>query len=237
MSYGSGRYITAEEKRAKAAKSLAKLKKKNSALAPVVIEGRTIAKSWWGKAWMDNLERYADYSNRIGRGKTYVRSNAVLDLQIQPGVVRSIVQGSRVKPYEVVIQIDEIPQEKWTKILGATQDKIASMEDLLGGKFPRELENLLFDSKEGLFPTPRQIKFGCSCPDWATMCKHVAAVLYGVANRLDQDPMLFFTLRGRDGQELITSSMEQTIDKMLQHAKDHSTREISEEEATGIFNI
>ena len=237
MSYGSGRYVTAEEKRAKAAKSLAKLKKKNSDLAPVVIQGSAIAKSWWGKAWMKNLERYADYTNRIGRGKTYVRSNAVLDLKIQNGEVHALVQGSRAKPYKLIIQINEIPEDKWTEILGLSQNKIASLEDLLAGKFPRELEELLFDEEAGLFPTPQEIQFGCSCPDWASMCKHVAAVLYGIANRLDQDPMLFFTLRGHDGQELIARSMELTIEQMLQHAKDHSSREIPEDEVAGIFKL
>lgn len=237
MSYGTGRYVTAEEKRAKAAKSLTKLKKKNSDLAPVVIEGRAIAKSWWGKAWMENLERYADYSNRVGRGKTYVRSNAVLDLKIQPGAVLALVQGSRAKPYEVVIQIDVITPAEWTRILELTKDKIASLEDLLAGKFPRELEALLFDANAGLFPTPRQIGFGCSCPDWASMCKHVAATLYGIANRLDQDPMLLFTLRGRDGQELITGTVEQTIDQMLHHAKSPSLREIPEDEISGLFKL
>lgn len=237
MSYGRGRYVSADEKRAKAAKSLAKLQKKNSELAPVVIEGRTIARSWWGKAWMTNLERYADYDNRIGRGKTYVRSNAVLDLKIQKGGVRALVQGSRAKPYEVAIHIEPIPEESWQRIQELTRDQIASLEDLLAGKFPRELEALLFDTKAGLFPTPRQIDFACSCPDWASMCKHVAAVLYGIANRLDEDPMLFFTLRGRDGQELIRKGMEQTISHMLSHARDHSPREIPDDEIAGIFKL
>ncbi len=237
MSYGRDRYVSAGEKRAKAEKSIAKLRKKNPNLAPVAIEGRSIAKSWWGKAWMTNLERYADFSNRIDRGKSYVRSGAVLDLQIENGLVRSLVQGTRAKPYDVVIKIDAISDEAWQKIQKLTGDKIASLEDLLAGKFPKELETLLFDTRASLFPTPREITFACSCPDWATMCKHVAAVLYGIANRLDEDPMLFFTLRGQDGQELIRKGMEHTITNMLQNAQEESLREIPDEELDDLFKL
>lgn len=237
MSYGRGRYVSAEEKRAKAMKSLAKLQKKNADLAPVTIEGRSIATSWWGKAWMANLERYADYSNRIGRGKTYVRSGAVLDLKIQKATVNALVQGSRAKPYEVAIRIDPISEEAWQNIQKLTGDRIASLEDLLAGKFPKELETLFFDSSASLFPTPREIDFACSCPDWASMCKHVAAVLYGIANRLDEDPMLFFTLRGRDGQELIRKGMEHSIQRMLINAREPSQREIPQEEIEGLFKL
>lgn len=237
MSYGRGRYVSSEEKRAKAAKSLARLQKSQGGLEPVVIEGRTIAKSWWGKAWMTNLERYADYSNRIGRGKTYVRSNAILDLKIQAGSVRALVQGSRAKPYSVTIAISPIPDEAWLQIQEMTRDKIASMEDLLAGTFPRALESLMLDTRASLFPSPREIDFACTCPDWANMCKHVAAVLYGVATRLDQDPLLFFTLRGRQGQELIRKGMEHSIERMLRNAREASPREIPEDEIADLFKL
>lgn len=234
MSYGRERYVSADEKRLKAAKSLARLQKKHTGLAPVIIEGRSIAKSWWGKAWMTNLECYADYENRIGRGKSYVRSNAILDLTIEKGIVRAIVQGSRSKPYNVSIAIKPVPDETWLKIQELTGDEIASLDDLLAGKFPRELETLL---QNALFPTPREIDFACSCPDWANMCKHVAAVLYGIANRLDQEPMLFFTLRGRDGQELIKRGMEQSIQRMLINVREPSSREIPQDEVQGLFRL
>ncbi|MFB0959230.1 hypothetical protein [Proteiniclasticum sp. QWL-01] len=236
MSYGK-RYVSADEKRIKAAKSLAKLEKKRSDLEPVVISGTAIAKTWWGKSWMKNLERYADYSNRIGRGKSYVRSNAVLDLKIRPMEATALVQGSRAKPYQVEIRIDGITDAQWQAITKFTQNKITSLDELLKGKFPLELENLLFDPRIGLFPAPSQIHFSCSCPDWASMCKHVAAVLYGIANRLDQDPILLFQLRGRDGNELIRNSMDLTIQHMLEHAGSTSNREISEEDIDKIFGL
>ncbi len=243
MRYGSryvsgfGNYVSAEEKKAKAAKSLEKLKKKDAGVEPVIIEGRTIAKSWWGKAWNTNLESYADYSNRIDRGKTYVRSNTVLDLKITNGEVHAKVQGSRVKPYEVTIRIDALNTKKWKQVTELCNNRIGSLEELVEGKFPKELEVLFTDRKYGMFPSPKEIHFDCSCPDWASMCKHVAATLYGVGARLDKDPMLFFVLRGLDGQELIRKSMESKIESMLKNAGRKSKREIAEKDIAELFKL
>lgn len=234
---GFPKYISADEKKAKAAKSLEKLKKKNAALEPVVIEGRLIANSWWGKAWNTNLESYADYSNRIGRGKTYVRSNAVLDLKITKGRVVAKVQGSRAKPYDVVITIEALDTKRWEQVTALCQGKIDTLEQLVEGKFPKELEVLFTEKRYGLFPSPKEIDFGCSCPDWASMCKHVAAVLYGVGARLDNDPMLFFELRGLDGQELVRKTMEKKIESMLKNAGKKSKREIPDEDIEDLFKL
>jgi uncharacterized Zn finger protein len=190
-------YVTVAEKRAKAAQSLKKLKKKKEDTRPVVIEGRAIATTWWGKAWNENLERYADYSNRIGRGRSYVRNGAVLDLKIRPGEVEALVQGSRSKPYEVIVKIEAISKEAWSRIKTASAGQLDSLQELMSGKFPKSLGALFIEGGKGLFPGPKEIKFSCSCPDWATMCKHVAAVLYGIGARLDEEPALFFTLRKR----------------------------------------
>jgi len=237
MSYGNHRYVSAEEKKQKAARSLAKMQKKNPDLQPVIIEGRTIARNWWGKTWNTNLESYADYSNRIGRGKTYVRANAVLDLRISPGLVEASVQGSRSRPYDVMIRIDPLPSDKWQQVTALCNHRIGSLEELLEGRFPRELEELFTDRKYGMFPSPREIRFGCSCPDWASMCKHVAAALYGVGARLDRDPMLFFVLRGLDGLELLRKSLEDRVDSMLKNAGKISSRTIPEKELKNLFHL
>ncbi|MBN2221793.1 MAG: SWIM zinc finger family protein, partial [Vallitaleaceae bacterium] len=198
---------------------------------------RTLAKSWWGKAWNLNLESYADFHNRIARGRSYVRNHTVLDLKISKGLVMAKVQGSRVKPYEVTVQIDALDQKKWNQVVALCNHRVDSLEQLAEGSFPKELEVLFQDRKYGMFPSPKEIHFDCSCPDWASMCKHVAAVLYGIGARLDQNPMLFFELRSLNGDELIRKSMEKKLESMLQNAGKKSKRAISEEEISDLFGI
>ncbi len=235
--YGFPRYVSAAEKKAKSAKTLSKLKSKNADIQPVIIEGRILAKTWWGKAWNKNLESYADYSNRIARGRTYVRSNAVLDLKITKGEVKALIQGSAAKPYRVTVTIDVLSKEKWNKVIELCNHRIASLEQLVEGKFPKELETLFLEKKYGLFPSPKEIHFDCSCPDWASMCKHVASVLYGIGARLDVNPLLFFELRSIDSTELVKKSMEKKLDNMLKNAGRKSARQIAEEDISEIFGI
>ncbi|KJS20119.1 MAG: SWIM zinc finger-containing protein [Clostridiaceae bacterium BRH_c20a] len=235
--YGFPKYESVAEKKAKAIKALEKLKKKNPGIEPVIIEGRTLAKSWWGKAWNLNLESYADYRNRIARGKSYVRNNTVLDLKISKITVEAKVQGSRSKPYDVKIRIDALSSKKWEQVIALCNHRIDSLEQLIEGKFPKELEVLFTERKYGMFPSPKEIHFDCSCPDWASMCKHVAAVLYGIGARLDLDPMLFFELRDLDGQELVRKSMERKLESMLKNAGKKSKREIADEDISGLFGL
>ena len=235
--YGYTKHESVAEKKAKALKTLEKLKKKNPGIEPVIIEGGALARSWWGKAWNLNLESYADYENRIARGKSYVRSNAVLDLKMSKGKVEAIVQGSRAKPYDVKILINTLSSEKWEQVTALCNHRIGSLEQLVEGKFPKELEVLFKDRKYGMFPSPKEIHFECSCPDWASMCKHVAAVLYGIGARLDLNPMIFFELRGLAGQELVRKSMEQKLESMLKNAGKKSKREIAYEDISNIFGL
>jgi len=238
MSYGGfPKYESAAEKKEKANSSLAKLKKKNPDIEPLIIEGRTLAKSWWGKAWNLNLESYADYENRIARGKSYVRNNMVLDLKITKGKVMAKVQGSRSKPYDVEISIDALSSEKWDHVATLCNHSIDSLEQLIEGKFPKELEVLFKEKKYGIFPSPKEIHFDCSCPDWASMCKHVAAVLYGIGARLDSNPMFFFELRDIDSQELVRKSVEQKLESMLKNVGKKSKREIAEKDISDIFGL
>lgn len=235
--YGYPPYVSVAEKRAKADKQIAKLKKTHADLEPVLIEGRTIASSWWGKAWNANLESYADYENRIGRGKSYVRNHAVLDLKIGKGNVEALVQGSGSRPYKVEVTIDELGAKRWRKLSELCNYRIESLEQLVSGKFPRELESIFTEREYGLFPSPKEIHFSCSCPDYAYMCKHVAAVLYGIGARLDNDPLLFFTLRGVDVQNLIRRSAQSRMESMLKKAGSKTDRVLSEKEMHDMFGI
>jgi uncharacterized Zn finger protein len=201
--YGSGfpPYVPVAERRRKAAREMAKLEKKGRVIYPVVIEGRAIARTFWGKAWCDNLERYGDFANRIPRGRTYVRNGSVVDLQIGEGEVNALVSGSSI--YEVHVKVAAVPKATWKAIRADCSGAIDSLVELLQGRFSKGVMERLCQQRTGLFPSPGEIQFACSCPDWASMCKHVAAVLYGVGARLDERPELLFRLRKVDEKELI----------------------------------
>ncbi|MEJ2690754.1 MAG: hypothetical protein P8130_12560, partial [Deltaproteobacteria bacterium] len=238
MSYwGFPKYVTVAEKKAKAAKKLQQLKKKRPDIAPVIIAGSALARTWWGKSWNRNLERYADYRNRIGRGKNYVRHGAVLDLRIEGGRVSALVQGTRAKPYEVVVRIARVKKANWDRIRKQCQGELRSLPDLLAGKFPKALGEIFLAEGKGLFPTPKEISFDCSCPDWASMCKHVAATLYGVGARLDEDPLLFFTLRQADTEELVAGAVREKTGDLLARADKKSTRVLDDADLSGLFGI
>jgi uncharacterized Zn finger protein len=235
--WGYPRYVSVGEKRAKAERKLKQLRKKNPAIHPIVIAGSAIAKTWWGKSWNLNLERYADYSNRIGRGRSYVRHGAVLDLLITPGQVKSLVQGSRAKPYSVIIKIKGIGKNIWKNMKAACAGKLDSLPALLAGQFPKALGEIFTVRGEGLFPSPKEIEFDCSCPDWAYMCKHVAATLYGIGARLDEDPGLFFKLRKVKVDDVIRQTVKDQSDKLLKKAEKASARTIAESDISGMFGI
>ena len=231
------RYISVGEKRAKAERKLKQLRKKNPAVHPIVLEGSAIAKTWWGKSWNLNLERYADYSNRIGRGRSYVRHGAVLDLQISAGRVNSLVQGSRTKPYAVTIKIKAITKEIWKNMKAACAGKLDSLPELLSGKFPKALGEVFTARGRGLFPSPQEIGFDCSCPDWADMCKHVAATLYGIGTRLDDDAGLFFKLRKVKIDDLIQETLKDQSYRLLDKAAKMGPGKIAESDLSGLFGI
>lgn len=238
MSYwGFPKYITVAEKKAKALKKLEKLKKKNPGIRPILLQGKTLARNWWGKSWNKNLERYADYENRIGRGRSYVRHGAVLDLQIKRGKISALVAGSTAQPYKVEISIKPIAQKRWKEIRQQCEGQLQSLQDLLAGKFPESLADIFFSQDKGLFPSPKAIQLNCNCPDWATMCKHVAATLYGVGARLDEDPSLFFILRGVDTNELIAKAVEDSAEKLVANAGKKSSNVLDDANLSDLFGI
>jgi uncharacterized Zn finger protein len=195
------------EKRRRAEKKLAQMKKKGRAITPVRPEGRTIARTFWGKAWCDNLESYSDYENRLPRGRTYLRNGSVVHLEIAGGRVEALVSGSEL--YRVEIDITALGPARWKKIKKACSGGIASLVELLQGKLSAGVMATITRPREGLFPTPKEISLKCSCPDWAGMCKHVAAALYGVGARLDEQPHLLFLLRQVDQQPAARRRLDQ----------------------------
>jgi uncharacterized Zn finger protein len=197
-------YVPVAERRRLAALEMKKLSKKGHRADPVVIEGRTIAHTFWGRAWCDNLESYSDYSNRLPRGRTYVRNGSVVDLAISKGKVAARVSGSSL--YQVTIEVTPLAKARWKALRESCAGAIDSVVELLQGRFARGVMERLCHPTGGLFPAPADIRFKCSCPDWASMCKHVAASLYGIGARLDRTPELFFTLRQVDEKDLIASA-------------------------------
>jgi len=199
--FGWKPYVSVAERRKKAAQAAARLKKKGLSLSPVTGGRGAIAKSFWGKAWCANLERYSDYSNRLPRGRTYVRNGSVIDLTIAPGEVQAQVMGSSL--YKVVVSVASAPEKQWKAIGVDCAGSIDSLVELLQGRLSQGVMERICRPHTGLFPSPREINFNCSCPDWADMCKHVAAVLYGVGVRLDEQPELLFILRRVDAKDLV----------------------------------
>lgn len=195
-------YVSVAERRKKAERAAARHQKKTGqTLSPVTAVRGAIAKTFWGKAWCGNLERYSDYSNRLPRGRTYVRNGSVIDLRIAAGEVSAQVMGSDL--YQITVNIAAVPKTQWHALGGDCAGSIDSLVELLQGRLSQGVMERICRPQTGLFPSPKEIKFNCSCPDWAAMCKHVAAVLYGVGARLDQEPELLFTLRRVDAKDLV----------------------------------
>lgn len=204
--YGFRPYVPVAVRRARDLKKMEKLKKKGHAIKPVQIEGRKIARTFWGKAWCDHLESFSDYENRLPRGRTYVRNGSVCHLDIERGQISAMVGGSEI--YKVKITIKTLAPKKWKAVKNRCAGQIGSLLELLQGRLSKNVMSVVTDRAKGLFPLPGEISLKCSCPDWAVMCKHVAAVLYGVGARLDQAPELLFRLRGVDHEELISAEAD-----------------------------
>jgi len=227
-------YVSVWEKKAFGARALATLLKKSKRTPePVLLTSgrRHVATTFWGKAWCENLERYADFANRLPRGRTYVRNGSVLDLAIGKGKVDAYVAGSEL--YTVRIGITPLAKTRWRRVVKRCTGRIGSLVGLLRGELGADVLSVLCDAKEGLFPEPREISLECSCPDSAEVCKHIAAVLYGVGSRLDQKPELFFVLRQVDQSELIGSATSGAVSRSRKGA----TKRLAADKLAGVFGI
>jgi uncharacterized Zn finger protein len=223
-------YVPVAQRRAKAAAQLQKLQKKGEALEPVVLAGSKLAHTFWGKAWCDNLLRYSDFSNRMPRGRSYVRNGHVLDLRISQGKVSARVAGTRL--YTIDIAVEPVAAARWKAIRRRCAGGIDSLVALLQGKLSPAVMEVITCPGEGLFPEPQELELSCSCPDWAVMCKHVAAALYGVGARLDQKPELLFLLRGVDHLELIGEAIAAPLP-----AAGSTERVLAGADLSGLFGI
>ncbi len=229
---GWGTYVPVAERRKRAEQAVAKMAKQGQATSPVKITGKQIASSFWGKAWCDNLESYQDFENRLPRGRTYVRNGSVLDLQIRPGEIRAMVSGSSL--YRVTVSIGALSRAQWQATCRDCASGIDSLVELLQGRFSKGVMERICQQGKGLFPKPSEIKFSCSCPDYAFMCKHVAAVLYGVGARLDEQPDLLFQLRAVDQRELVTN-----LDSPLPLSKNRpdAARVLVDDDISALFGL
>ena len=223
-------YVSAAVRREQARRKMEKLKKQGRTFSPVTIEGRTITKSFWGKSWCENLERYSDYANRLPRGRTYVRNGSVVDLQINRGEVVAMVSGSQM--YTARLKIAPVTDKHWTSICQDCAGSIGSLVELLQGQLSKRVMERVCRKGDGLFPAPHEIRFSCSCPDWADMCKHVAAVMYGIGARLDETPALLFTLRAVDENELIAKASS-----TAPFATPTTSRVIVDDDISALFGI
>lgn len=226
-------YVGAEEKRRRAEKAAVKISRSGGTPAPVRLEGNTIARSFWGKAWCANLESYSDYSNRMPRGRSYVRNGSVIHLDIRRGEIEALVSGSHL--YSVKVKITPVKEERWKSLCRECAGGIGSLMELLEGKLSQRVMEIMTRRDFGLFPSPKEIKLECSCPDWAEMCKHVAAALYGVGARLDEKPELLFLLRHVSHQDLVGNTAAVTALTSGKTGADHAT--LSTAEISEVFGI
>ena len=232
MAYGWKRYVPVAERRWNAERAMGKMRDKGSPLQPVRIEGRTIARTFWGKAWCEHLEGFSDFENRLPRGRTYVRNGSVCHLEMLKGEIKAKVIGSRL--YTVSIEIEPLSRKAWKSILETCTGKVSSILDLLQGRLSTGVMDVVTDREHGMFPKPREISMSCTCPDWAVMCKHVAAVFYGVGARLDESPELLFLLRGVNHEELINAKAEAAVETVL---KGGTRRRVAEKDLGEIFGL
>ncbi len=214
-----------------AAREAAKIKD----ASPVVIDGKVIAKTVWGKAWCELLEKYSDIDTRLPRGRTYVRSGHVVDLKASGGSINAKVLGSSL--YKVTVSITPLQKKKWISLIKECRGSIGSLVDLMQGTLSDSVMRKVISHDSGLFPSLKEITYSCSCPDWASMCKHVAAVLYGIGNRMDTCPDLLFQLRNVDPSELMTHTLAATptalkSKRILESVDLFEVFEVREEERT-----
>lgn len=234
MGYGWGwrPYVPVWKRRAQAMQKMEKLRKKGMNIQPVKIDGRQIARTFWGQAWCEHLEKFSDYENRLPRGRTYVRNGSVCHLNIQKGVIEAKVSGSDI--YNIRIAIKPLPKDKWRRVKNSCAGQVGSLLELLQGRLSDHVMAVVTNRDRGLFPRPGEISLDCSCPDWADMCKHVAAVMYGVGARLDEVPELLFVLRGVDHQELVTEDAAKAV---VTKARKADRRTLDESKLSEVFGI
>lgn len=240
MAYGSYRsygsywapYVPVAQRRAKALHEMARLQKKGMNVQPVKIDGKRIARSFWGMSWCEHLEKFSDFENRLPRGRTYVRNGSVCHLEIKKGKIIAKVSGSEI--YDVTISIKSLATAAWNRVRESCTGQVSSLLELLQGRLSNQVMEVVTHRDKGLFPRPGEISMECSCPDWAGMCKHIAAVMYGVGARLDEKPELLFVLRGVDHGELISQATTRSV---LRKTSNGAPKTLADDRLGEVFGI
>ncbi len=230
--YGFRPYVPVGVRRARAKRALPKLLGKGKTAAPVLGQGKQIAASFWGRAWCRNLERYSDYASRLPRGRTYVRNGSVVHLDVLPGAVLAYVSGSEL--YTVKVKIAPVSAARWRSLCADCVGSIGSLVELLKGELDAQVMERVCQVETGLFPSPTEIELSCSCPDWADMCKHVAAVLYGIGVRLDDDPDVLFRLRKVSAAELVADAAKGLT---LPKRGPSRAKVLAQDQVAGVFGV
>jgi len=165
----------------------------------------SIGEQWWSRRFIDVLESFGMQS-RLSRGRNYARSGQVLGFEISSGYVTAQVQGSRVKPYRVQIQVQPLTARQWKRVEEALAGRAIFRARLLAGEMPAEIEQVFADCGTPLFPTSaHEMEMACSCPDWEVPCKHLAAVCYVLAEAFDDDPFAILAWRGKGRHDLLAA--------------------------------
>lgn len=172
---------------------------------PDGVRVKKLGTTWWGQRWIGSLEHFSrEYLSRLGRGRSYARGGRVHDLQIGPGKVTALVTGSEAVPYEVTIGMEAFSARTWNAAIAAMAKEARFAAELLAGRMPQDIDAVFKSSKCSLFPRKsHDLETDCSCPDWASPCKHVAAVHYVLGEAFDKDPFLLFELRGRSREQVL----------------------------------
>ncbi|OHB68057.1 MAG: hypothetical protein A2V70_18850 [Planctomycetes bacterium RBG_13_63_9] len=230
--YSWAPYVPVAQRRERARRKMESLRRRGVDIQPIEIEGRKIAKTFWGQAWCDHLEGFSDFANRLPRGRTYVRNGSVCHLAIAKGNVEAKVSGSDI--YNLRIRVKTLKPKDWSRLKQRCAGQIGSLLELLQGNLSDNVMEVVTDRQQGLFPLPGEITFDCDCPDWAMMCKHVAAVLYGIGARLDKNPELLFTLRGVNHEELIDADAEAAVGAATRRSK---SKRLAADDLSDVFGI
>jgi uncharacterized Zn finger protein len=168
----------------------------------IKLEGKKIGATWWSRRWISTLDSFG-WSNRLERGRRYARSGQVTNIKIAPGVVTAGVQGTRPKPYQVIIKIKPTDPQ-WKTIIQEMSTQALYAAKLVSGDMPSDIENVFSAVHASLFPSSKKdLKTDCSCPDVANPCKHIAAVYYVLGEEFDRNPFMIFHLRGRSKQQFL----------------------------------
>ncbi len=225
-------YVSVAKRQANAQKQVEKLRKKGRVITPIeAFKGNKIGTTFWGQAWCKHIECLSDFESRLERGRRYARNGSICHLEIKKGCVEAMVCGSEM--YDIKINIDALPEKQWKEIKSRCGGQIGSVVELLQGKFSDSVMKILTDAETGMFPDAEDFRLDCSCPDFAVLCKHLAAVLYGVGRRLDTQPELLFVLRGVDHFELIDEAAAATVSV----SGKSSTATIADSDLADVFGV